>query len=87
MTKKVTFYDPHPGYKGAMIPLPKPMKEIADILDGQEMNLEEAVGAIESIANQFNESVVKVVEESNWISFQFEDSMGRTNGYRLLRYK
>ena len=87
MTKKVTFYDPHPGYMGAIIPLPKPMKEIADMLNGQEMNLEEAVEAIESMAGQFNESVVKVVEESNWILFKFEDGIGRTHGYRLLRYK
>ena len=39
----VEFYDPHPGFAGAAIRFPQPLKEIADSLNGVEGTVENAI--------------------------------------------
>ncbi|MBI4434359.1 hypothetical protein HY635_00870 [Candidatus Uhrbacteria bacterium] len=39
----VTFYDPHPGFAGAVIPIPAEIKEVADDLDGRVLPLGDAL--------------------------------------------
>ncbi len=39
----VAFYNPHPGCAGAVIPLPKAIKEVADDLDGRVLPLGDAL--------------------------------------------
>jgi len=43
MATKVKFYDPHPGFAGAAIRFPQPLKEVADSLDGVEGTIEDAI--------------------------------------------
>lgn len=33
----VTLYDPHPGFAGAVIPIPPAVKRVADALNGQTL--------------------------------------------------
>jgi hypothetical protein len=84
MTKLVELYDSHPGFAGAMVPLPKPMKEIADILCGEKMTLEEAIEKISPVAELIG-GTVGVVEKYNYISFRFGKE--RVHFYRLIRYR
>lgn len=43
LNQEVELFDPHPGFAGAAIRIPQPIKEIADELDGKVMPLKEAV--------------------------------------------
>lgn len=47
--RKVTFYEPHPGFGGAAVPLPSIVKRIADALDGQTLPLVDAVACIQAV--------------------------------------
>ena len=40
---KVEFYDPHPGFAGAVIRFPQPLKEVADSLNGVTGTVEDAI--------------------------------------------
>jgi hypothetical protein len=84
MTKLVELYDPHPGFAGAFVPLPKPMKEVADILCGQKMTLEEAIEKI-TPASELIGGTVGVVEKHKYIFFKFGKE--RKHYYRLIQYR
>ncbi len=45
-----TFYDPHPGFLGAAVPIPSAVKQVTDGLNGQTMTLREAVDKIKNAA-------------------------------------
>ncbi len=45
----VTFYNPHPGFAGAVIPIPTAVKRVADALDGQTLALGDAVARIQAV--------------------------------------
>lgn len=49
LDRKVTFYDPHPGFGDAAAPLPTIVKRIADALDGQTLTLRAATACIQSV--------------------------------------
>ncbi len=87
LKQKVTFYDPHPGFGGAIIPLPRPLKVIAEKLNGQNITLEEALGLIELAANKLAvHKEVSIVEDYKYISFRYGD--GRAiHSFRLIRYR
>ncbi len=80
--KKIKLYDPHPGRMGCPIPLPQPMKKIADSLDGKIMTLTEAIDIINSVAKKYN----GVIEDGwEYISFEFTRNNIK-HRYRLIRY-
>jgi len=92
MAQEVKLYDPHPGFGGALLPLPRPMKEIADKLNGQSMSLEKAIEMISSVAEKIGGKVA-VEEEHKYIRFWMESYIRfwtkgpLINSYRLLNYK
>lgn len=100
LKQKVELYDPHPGFAfaGALLPLPKSMKQAADKLEGQSKTLEETLKILNPLAKELN-GQVEVVDEYKFISFEFEtEGEGeisfpfaipgkRRHYYRLLRYK
>ena len=85
MEELVELYSPHPGFSGALVPLPKSMKEIANALDGQTMTLEEAMKKITPVAEKLGGSV-ETPKNHKFISFEFG---GRTvtHSYRLIKYR
>jgi len=86
MSREIKLYDPHPGIGGALLPLPKPMRDIAEKLNGQSMSLEEVIKMISPVAEKVGGKVA-VVEKHGYISFQIKDSHNRIHLYRLLCYK
>lgn len=44
----VTFYEPHPGFGGAAVPLPGPVKKAIDELDGKTMILRQGIEKIKA---------------------------------------
>lgn len=85
---KVTFYDPHPGIGGAIIPLPEPMKRTAKELDGQTMTIGEAVKKIEDNAVlsgiHFD---VDVVPEYQYIGVKMREGENILHSWRLIRFR
>lgn len=62
--KEVEFYDPHPGFSGAVVRLPERMKKAAEDLIGRMLPLEEAMRRLEPVAKQLGgklEIIEKVV--------------------------
>ena len=52
LNQKKTFFEPHPGFLGAAIPLPKTIKSAVDSLNRQTMPLREALEKIKQAAGQ-----------------------------------
>ncbi|MBU0470141.1 MAG: hypothetical protein KKA62_01505 [Nanoarchaeota archaeon] len=86
LKQKVELYDPHPGFAGAAVPLPKSMKEFADELNGQQMTLEEALEKLSPVAEDLG-GAVQIVGKMKYIGFTYFESSGRQHYFRLLRYK
>ncbi len=75
-----TFFDPHPGFAGAIIPLPTAVKRIADGLRGKKISLREALAEIQSTTN----GVVSI--KNGWIALKLSDSSNRTHMFRVIRF-
>jgi len=76
-----TFYDPHPGFGGAMIPIPTLVRKVAERLDGKSMTLREAVAKIQKVTKG------KIRIRENWISLELEESDTRRHMFRVIRFK
>ena len=83
--EKVRFYDPHPGFAGAMLPLPSSMLKLANELDGMTMELSDGLEKIKSVAEIYG-GRVKRVEWAQSVHFEY-NSGGYTHGYRLISYE
>ena len=83
--KQVRFYDPYPGFLGALLPLPKIIRETAKKLDGKIMTLEEALDILNPQAEKVGGSV-EIAYSHSFISFDIQSSIFH-HSYRLIRYK
>ena len=86
LQRKVKFYDPHPGFGGALKPLPMSMINIARELDGKKMTLEEAMEKISPIARRIDKGEIGIVDDMNYICFEFKSGIF-THYYCLIKYK
>ncbi len=79
-----TFYDPHPGFAGAAIPIPWAVKKVADELDGQRLSLREAVARLRAVTP----GQVEVVADLNFIRLRLAGS-GRYlyHFFRVIKYR
>ncbi len=84
--RKVKLYDPHPGFVGAAVPLPEPMKELADKLDGLNMSLEDALDNLSPVAEELG-GFVRLVEDGKYIRFGYKKESGKEHSFRLLSYE
>ena len=68
MTKKFDqkkfFFDPHPGFAGAVIPIPAAVKKVADELNNKTMTLKEAIAKIRAVTG----GKVTIVKKYNFIT-------------------
>lgn len=79
-----TFFDPHPGFAGAAIPIPGPIKKVADELDGQTMPLREAVDRLRAVGI----GTIKVVPEYDYIALRLgggDRYVGHL--FRVIKYR
>ncbi len=79
------FFDPHPGFAGAAIPIPGPIKRVADALDGQTLSLKEAVSRLQAVGI----GTVEVVPEHDYIGLRLGDTSGRyvSHFFRVIRFR
>jgi len=76
------FYDPHPGLAGAMIPLPKDVKKVADGMDGQLLSLREAIRKIQ----QVTKGSIELPEGYDFIGLRIGGE-GLTHSWRVICYR
>ena len=83
-SQKYEFYDPHPGLAGAVIPIPEPVRKVANELVGQTMTLQEALEKIKAVTD----GNVSVVERHNFIGLEIEEAeTNRRHSFRVIRFK
>ena len=78
-----TFFDPHPGLAGAMIPIPEAVRKVANNLNGKSMTLREAVARIQAVTK----GTIRVVERYKFIYLELPGSGGIRHGFRVIRFK
>ena len=82
LDEKKTFYDPHPGFAGAAIPIPGPVKAAADALDGKSMTLREALAKIRATTN----GSVEVVSKYGYIGLRLGGGHAE-HFIRVIKYR
>ena len=94
LTQVKSFFDPHPGFGGAAVPLPPPIKEAADNLNGQKMSLEDALEKIKGVVRKlFPKGGWDVeVKEKSWVALTIHENGGwskggRTHMWCLIKFK
>ena len=76
-----TFYDPHPGFGGAAIPLPTAVKRVADELAGEKMPLSKAIDLVQSVTSG------KVSVKDGWIGLELREHKGTViHSFRVIRF-
>lgn len=78
-----TFFDPHPGFAGAAVSIPREVKAVADGLNGQRMSLRKAVNKIKAVAS----GKVQVVSKYKYISLIITDRPYTTHLFRVIQYR
>lgn len=79
------FYDPHPGFAGAIINLPKPLLDYVSALNEQTKELNEVLKDLQEIAKPIG-ATVEVKEKFNSIIAMIEEN-GFTHLFKLIRFK
>ncbi|OGF71645.1 hypothetical protein A3E06_00890 [Candidatus Giovannonibacteria bacterium RIFCSPHIGHO2_12_FULL_44_42] len=75
-----TFFDPHPGFAGATIPIPDKVKKVARKLNGKSMTLHQAVVKIQAVTN----GAVSI--ENGWIALKLSESNAK-HIFRVIRFR
>lgn len=78
-----TFFDPHPGFSGAIIPIPTAVKEAANKLNNQRMSLRKAILKIKAVTN----GTVTVSIENNLILLELRTPSGLIHMFRVVRFR
>ena len=79
-----TFFDPHPGFAGAAIPIPARIKSVADLLSGKTMSLKDAVTLLKAV----HIGSISVIAEGSWIKLHLKGS-GRhaEHVFRVIKFR
>jgi len=83
LKERKRFFDPHPGFMGASMPIPKLVKRIADFLDGKIMTVEEAVLRLQASTN----GTIKVIDDAKVIMLFLKFSNGDKHSFRVIKYR
>lgn len=75
------FFDPHPGFVGASIPIPSKVKRVADELNGKSVSLREAINKIQAVTNG------KVLLRDKWIALELHETDGTRHSFRVIRFR
>ncbi len=83
-SQEYEFYDAHPGIGGAIVPLPKEVKKVADEMSGKTTTLQEALGKIKSVTN----GKVETDMSHNFIRLEIRDlATDLVHGFRVIRFR
>ncbi len=83
LDQEKTFFDPHPGLAGALIPIPEKVRKIANELDGKSMSLREAIALIQAVTK----GAVSVAKKFDFISLEITEKSGVRHMFRVIRFK
>ena len=86
MTKEVELYDPHPGFGGGAIALPKVMKDSVDELDGKRMTLEKVIEILTPVADELGGKINVIKGHYHHINFLYPQAE-KKHCFRLIRYR
>lgn len=75
------FYDPHPGFAGALVPIPQPVRQVAHELAGQHLPLDEALKRIRAVTDG------RVEATGECIGLELPVSDGGRHLFRVIRFK
>lgn len=78
-----TFYDPHPGFAGAAIPIPGPIKVIADTLNGETLPLSEAIACFRAVGI----GEIELHADEGWIGLRLPFGDGGFHLFRVIRFR
>lgn len=79
-----TFYNPHPGFAGAAIPIPVRVRKVAEELDGQSLSLREAINRLEAVGI----GEIRVVSDYSYISLMLDGGPKyRSHMFRVICYR
>lgn len=76
-----TFFDPHPGFAGAAIPIPSAIKKAANQLNGKSMSLRKAVIKLQAVTGG------KVSVNDGWIALELREPDDIRHMFRVIRFK
>lgn len=79
-----TFFDPHPGFAGAAISIPREVKAVADGLNGKRMSLRRAVNKIKAVTRGKVEAVSD--PRHNFIGLTVRSGV-LIHFFRVIRYR
>ncbi len=83
--QRVEFYDSHPGFAGAIVPLPRSMYQAAKELDGQTGYVDEVLEELRPLAEKLNGSV-RDAKKYRFISFEYSSGPFR-HEFCLIKYR
>lgn len=84
---RVHFFDPHPGFLGAVVPLPDSVLAAVRRLDGTDGELAEALAALLAASVGAMPGAVAMVDEhGDFIAVSFVFPTGPKHSYRAIRY-
>lgn len=79
-----TFYNPHPGFAGAAIPMPIEVKRVADKLHGKTMPLKEALSSLRAVTK----GKLKIVAmDISFIMLTLKEDRHITHGFRVICFR
>ena len=81
LDKVKTFFDPHPGFAGAAIPIPSAVKKVANELNGKSTSLRKAVAKLQAVTDG------KVSVEDGWIMLELREPHNTEQMFRVVRFK
>lgn len=84
---KIKLYDPHPGFGGAIMALPKRIKALIDTMDSEETTMEECLHKLREAAKDLAKQVTIQDTDRDYIQLRLESETGFIHSWRLLRYK
>ena len=78
------FYDPHPGFAGALVPMPDPVKKVANELDGQKLSLRVALKKLKAVTNG---TLSLVAMDNNFIMLKIKGNRGTIHYFRVISFR
>ena len=79
-----TFFNPHPGFLGAGIPIPARIKKVADVLNGKTMSLKDAITLLEAVGI----GSIAVMAEGSWIKLHLKGSKQQPEYvFRIIEFR
>lgn len=79
-----TFYDPHPGFAGAAIPIPSAVKNVADKLSGKTLPVRMALSRLKKVTKG---ELKIVIMDISFIMLKIKTGDNIAHGFRVICFR